>query len=60
MSCLQCKPGYAGIGTLCGLDTDLDGRPDTGLSCTDSSCRRVNFTPDTFDYYNISPPPHAK
>ncbi|KAL4225039.1 hypothetical protein ACF0H5_015734 [Mactra antiquata] len=34
-----CKPGYAGDGTHCGLDTDNDGHPDTGIPCTDWGCR---------------------
>ena len=38
---LQCKPGYAGNGELCGVDSDNDGLPDTGLSCTDWGCNKV-------------------
>ena len=39
---LQCKPGYAGNGEYCGPDTDNDGHPDKGVSCTDWGCYRVS------------------
>lgn len=29
----QCRTGYAGDGYACGLDSDLDGRPDVDLDC---------------------------
>ena len=37
----QCSIGYAGDGTVCNRDTDLDGAPDVGLPCTDRRCRQV-------------------
>ncbi|XP_052265940.1 uncharacterized protein LOC127868328 [Dreissena polymorpha] len=37
-----CKPGYAGNGKVCGLDSDNDGHPDRGVSCLDWGCRRDN------------------
>ncbi|XP_052242642.1 uncharacterized protein LOC127852727 [Dreissena polymorpha] len=35
-----CKPGYAGPGNLCGLDSDNDGFPDVGIPCLDWGCKR--------------------
>ena len=41
---MQCKPGYAGNGEYCGVDSDNDGIPDTSLSsCTDWVCGKVRF-----------------
>ena len=41
---MQCKPGYAGNGEYCGVDSDNDGIPDTSLSsCTDWVCGKVGF-----------------
>lgn len=37
-----CKPGYVGTGAICGLDSDLDGFPDKGLSCTEWGCTKDN------------------
>ncbi|WAR01795.1 TSP3-like protein [Mya arenaria] len=37
-----CKPGYAGNGEVCGLDSDNDGHPDKGVSCLDWGCKRDN------------------
>ncbi|XP_060555809.1 uncharacterized protein LOC132716530 [Ruditapes philippinarum] len=37
-----CKPGYAGNGERCGLDSDNDGHPDRGVSCVDWGCFRDN------------------
>ncbi|XP_052773067.1 uncharacterized protein LOC128211948 isoform X3 [Mya arenaria] len=37
-----CKPGYAGPGDFCGLDSDNDGFPDTGIPCQEWGCRRDN------------------
>lgn len=34
--------GFAGNGTVCGRDTDLDGFPDQALSCSDSHCKADN------------------
>ena len=36
----SCKPGYAGPGTVCGLDEDNDDMPDTKLSCSEDKCRK--------------------
>ncbi|XP_053385192.1 uncharacterized protein LOC123535922 isoform X1 [Mercenaria mercenaria] len=38
----ECKPGYAGNGERCGLDSDNDGHPDNGISCIDWGCFRDN------------------
>ena len=38
----ECKHGYAGNGTICGEDTDLDGIPDRGLGCTSRLCLKDN------------------
>lgn len=38
---LQCKVGFAGDGIVCGVDTDVDGIPDKGLSCEGKSCAKV-------------------
>ena len=39
----QCSIGYAGDGTVCNRDTDLDGAPDVGLPCSDRRCRQVSM-----------------
>ena len=38
----ECKHGYAGNGTICGEDTDLDGIPDNSLGCTSRLCLKDN------------------
>ncbi|XP_063591723.1 cartilage oligomeric matrix protein-like [Penaeus indicus] len=39
---LQCPVGFAGQGQDCAQDTDLDGYPDTELSCSSKYCRKDN------------------
>ena len=39
---IQCKVGWAGNGTVCARDTDLDSWPDIRLSCTDPKCYPVS------------------
>ncbi|XP_071844501.1 cartilage oligomeric matrix protein-like isoform X2 [Apostichopus japonicus] len=38
----ECHVGWAGNGTVCGKDTDLDGFPDQELPCKEFSCREDN------------------
>jgi len=38
----KCNVGSAGDGEVCGADSDLDGYPDVGLSCSDIHCRQDN------------------
>ncbi|XP_068200392.1 LOW QUALITY PROTEIN: uncharacterized protein [Palaemon carinicauda] len=38
----QCQVGYAGDGILCEVDSDLDGYPDTELTCNEPTCRKDN------------------
>lgn len=38
----KCKIGWAGDGTFCGPDSDMDGWPDHNLNCTDVRCRMDN------------------
>ena len=38
----ECDVGYAGDGEHCGLDSDMDGRPDVDLDCEDPQCKRDN------------------
>ena len=38
----ECDVGYAGDGKHCGLDSDMDGRPDVDLDCEDPQCKRDN------------------
>ncbi|KAL3841479.1 hypothetical protein ACJMK2_019620 [Sinanodonta woodiana] len=38
----ECRPGYAGNGMVCGLDSDNDGHPDDHLSCQEWGCRKDN------------------
>ena len=38
----QCRPGYAGPGTHCGEDGDLDGLSDVPLTCSDPGCAGDN------------------
>ena len=51
---LQCKPGYAGNGEKCGLDSDNDGLPDSGLSCTDWGCLKVRCSPIVSKHYILA------
>lgn len=37
-----CATGYAGNGTVCGPDRDLDGYPDEELPCTEIHCKADN------------------
>ncbi|XP_069361598.1 cartilage oligomeric matrix protein isoform X3 [Maniola hyperantus] len=37
-----CATGWAGNGTVCGPDSDLDGYPDNQLSCSDIHCNADN------------------
>ncbi|XP_023939943.2 cartilage oligomeric matrix protein [Bicyclus anynana] len=37
-----CATGWAGNGTVCGPDSDLDGYPDHQLSCNDIHCNADN------------------
>ncbi|XP_050674582.1 cartilage oligomeric matrix protein isoform X1 [Leptidea sinapis] len=37
-----CATGWAGNGTVCGPDRDLDGYPDHQLPCTDLHCKADN------------------
>ncbi|SYZ79390.1 Hypothetical protein TART1_2243, partial [Trichococcus shcherbakoviae] len=39
---LQCPVGFAGQGQDCAPDSDLDGYPDTELSCSSKYCRKDN------------------
>ena len=39
--CLQCRDGYAGDGTVCGLDPDLDGSPAKNIFCSELGCAWV-------------------
>ncbi|XP_069986871.1 cartilage oligomeric matrix protein-like isoform X2 [Penaeus vannamei] len=39
---LKCPVGYAGEGAECAPDSDLDGYPDTELSCSSKYCRKDN------------------
>lgn len=36
------QTGWAGNGTVCGPDSDLDGYPDNQLPCSDIHCRADN------------------
>lgn len=38
----KCKVGWAGDGTHCAIDKDLDGWPDYDLDCGDTRCRADN------------------
>ncbi|XP_033751294.1 LOW QUALITY PROTEIN: uncharacterized protein LOC117335429 [Pecten maximus] len=38
----QCKAGWAGDGYICGEDTDVDGNPDLGQSCSARKCAKDN------------------
>lgn len=38
----ECKVGWAGNGTICGRDKDIDGFPDFELPCEEDSCRQDN------------------
>ncbi|XP_022097497.1 thrombospondin-1-like [Acanthaster planci] len=38
----ECDSGWAGNGVYCGVDTDLDGRPELTLLCSDTSCKADN------------------
>ncbi|XP_017785308.1 PREDICTED: cartilage oligomeric matrix protein [Nicrophorus vespilloides] len=38
----KCKVGWAGDGSLCGRDRDLDGWPDVDLGCSHIKCRQDN------------------
>ena len=44
LPCAECRclPGWAGPGSLCGLDTDNDGWPDVALSCSEPRCAQDN------------------
>ncbi|XP_075871225.1 thrombospondin-4a [Nelusetta ayraudi] len=44
-----CGVGLAGNGYMCGKDTDIDGKPDIELACSESSCRQDNcvFVPNS-------------
>ncbi|CAH0401170.1 unnamed protein product [Chilo suppressalis] len=37
-----CATGYAGNGTVCGRDSDLDGYPDHKLACSEPRCNADN------------------
>ncbi|XP_041984592.1 cartilage oligomeric matrix protein [Aricia agestis] len=37
-----CAPGWAGNGTVCGPDTDMDGYPDDQLPCNERRCSADN------------------
>ncbi|XP_063830537.1 cartilage oligomeric matrix protein [Ostrinia nubilalis] len=37
-----CATGWAGNGTVCGRDTDLDGYPDHRLDCSEVRCKADN------------------
>lgn len=37
----QCLTGWAGDGTICGPDSDIDGWPDDKLLCDGLKCRAV-------------------
>nr|XP_027234002.1 cartilage oligomeric matrix protein-like isoform X7 [Penaeus vannamei] len=39
---LKCPVGFAGEGADCAPDSDLDGYPDTELSCSSKYCRKDN------------------
>lgn len=34
--------GYAGNGTVCGRDSELDGFPDQQLACSERQCKADN------------------
>eukprot|EP00794_Sanderia_malayensis_P010173 gene10173-11214_t len=38
----ECRVGFAGNGIECGLDSDLDGYPNTELQCKSKYCRKDN------------------
>ncbi|XP_021356440.1 uncharacterized protein LOC110452321 isoform X2 [Mizuhopecten yessoensis] len=38
----ECKAGWAGDGYICGEDTDVDGNPDLGQSCSSRKCVKDN------------------
>ncbi|XP_064094358.1 cartilage oligomeric matrix protein-like [Macrobrachium nipponense] len=38
----ECQVGFAGDGIQCAVDSDLDGYPDSELSCSEPSCRKDN------------------
>ncbi|XP_022099461.1 uncharacterized protein LOC110984001 isoform X2 [Acanthaster planci] len=38
----ECNNGWAGNGVYCGIDTDLDGRPEMTLLCSDLACKADN------------------
>lgn len=38
----KCKIGWTGNGTVCGIDSDLDGFPDRPLPCSDLNCKQDN------------------
>ncbi|XP_064653280.1 cartilage oligomeric matrix protein-like [Lineus longissimus] len=38
----ECKVGWAGNGSICGRDTDIDGYPDQQLPCANKKCKMDN------------------
>lgn len=42
LTTFQCPVGFAGQGQDCAPDSDLDGFPDTELSCSSKYCRKDN------------------
>ena len=38
----ECKSGYAGDGSVCGIDSDLDGYPDAKIGCSEKYCQVDN------------------